>query len=89
MSQLRVARVVQFSVANFRDVITLHIVTDETGIEMDRDLALTPNQQQVWNLLLAAGAPMGAYALLDRLKGSNFKAPLQVYRALEKLVELA
>ncbi len=55
---------------------------------MDRDLALTPNQQQVWNLLLAAEVPMGAYALLDQLKGSNFKAPLQVYRALEKLVEM-
>ena len=55
---------------------------------MDGNPGLTPNQQQVWNLLLAARAPMGAYALLDRLKGSNFKAPLQVYRALDKLVDL-
>ncbi len=54
---------------------------------MNQHAALTSNQQQVWDTLLAAGVPLGAYALLDRLKGSNFKAPLQVYRALDKLVE--
>lgn len=54
---------------------------------MNHQAALTPNQKQVWDTLLAARVPLGAYALLDRLKGSNFKAPLQVYRALDKLVE--
>ena len=54
---------------------------------MNQQASLTPNQKQVWDTLLAAGVPQGAYALLDRLKGSNFKAPLQVYRALDKLVE--
>ena len=71
----------------FRDVITLHHLSGKTGIEMNQQASLTPNQKQVWDTLLAAGVPLGAYALLDRLKGSNFKAPLQVYRALDKLVE--
>ena len=55
---------------------------------MNHQVTLTPNQEMVWNALSAAGTPLGAYALLDQLKGSNFKAPLQVYRALDKLVEL-
>lgn len=69
-----------------RHVITLHHLGGKAGIEMNHQAALTPNQEQVWDTLLAAGVPLGAYALLDRLKGSNFKAPLQVYRALDKLV---
>lgn len=55
---------------------------------MNHQVTLTPNQEMVWNVLSASGMPLGAYALLDQLKGSNFKAPLQVYRALDKLVEL-
>ena len=51
---------VQISVANFDYVITLRVMIDKTGIEVDRDLALTLIQQQVWNLLLATVAPMGA-----------------------------
>ena len=30
---------------------------------------------------------MSAYTILDQLRGEGIKAPLQVYRALEKLVE--
>ncbi len=47
--------------------------------------ALTRNQQLVLAALARAEAPQGAYALLDALRGDGFKAPLQVYRALEKL----
>lgn len=51
---------------------------------MKQHVVLTPNQQAVWDTLSRAEAPLGAYALLDQLKGRNFRAPLQVYRALDK-----
>jgi Fur family zinc uptake transcriptional regulator len=48
---------------------------------------LTRNQSLVMTALSAAAAPLSAYDILDRLRGDGFRAPLQVYRALEKLVE--
>ena len=33
-------------------------------------------------------SPLSAYTLLDQLRDNGLKAPLQVYRALEKLAEL-
>lgn len=53
---------------------------------MKSDPVLTKNQQIVWNALRASRAPLSAYALLDKMGGANIKAPLQVYRALDKLV---
>lgn len=50
--------------------------------------ALTKNQKLVLSALVGAGQPLGAYALLDELREHGFKAPLQVYRALEQLLEL-
>lgn len=38
--------------------------------------------------LTASPAPLSAYTLLDHLRDDGFRAPLQVYRALEKLVDL-
>jgi Fur family zinc uptake transcriptional regulator len=49
---------------------------------------LTRNQSMVLAALAAAAGPLSAYALLDRLRGDGFRAPPQVYRALEKLVEI-
>lgn len=49
--------------------------------------SLTRNQALVMDALSAASAPMSAYAILDRLRDEGFRAPLQVYRALKKLVE--
>jgi Fur family zinc uptake transcriptional regulator len=37
--------------------------------------------------LKGAGGPQSAYDILDRLRSEGFRAPLQVYRALEKLLE--
>ncbi|WP_428642556.1 Fur family transcriptional regulator [Roseibium sp.] len=48
---------------------------------------LTKNQALVFGSLSEAGGPLTAYAILDLLRGSGFRAPLQVYRALDKLVE--
>ena len=47
---------------------------------------LTPNQSKVLAKLEAASGPLSAYALLDQLRDDGFRAPLQVYRALESLV---
>jgi Fur family transcriptional regulator, zinc uptake regulator len=49
--------------------------------------ALTKNQQLVFGALSAAGQPMSAYSILDSLRDAGLRAPLQVYRALDKLVE--
>lgn len=48
---------------------------------------LTKNQKCVFSKLQKAQAPLSAYSLLDELREDGFRAPLQVYRALEKLIE--
>jgi Fur family transcriptional regulator, zinc uptake regulator len=47
---------------------------------------LTRNQILVLDRLTKTEHPMSAYSLLDELRGDGLKAPLQVYRALDKLV---
>ncbi len=47
---------------------------------------LTRNQSLVLDKLSKTDQPMSAYTLLDELRGDGLKAPLQVYRALDKLV---
>jgi Fur family zinc uptake transcriptional regulator len=49
---------------------------------------LTRNQTLVLGALSQSEAPLSAYTILDKLRGEGFRAPLQVYRALEKLLEL-
>jgi len=48
---------------------------------------LTKNQSLVFNCLSNSKGPKSAYELLDELRGDGLKAPLQIYRALEKLQE--
>lgn len=48
---------------------------------------LTRNQSLVFEALTAADAPLSAYGILDVLRDDGLRAPLQVYRALDKLVE--
>ena len=48
---------------------------------------LTKNQSLVFGALSRAEGPLSAYTILDLLRGDGFRAPLQVYRALDKLVE--
>jgi Fur family transcriptional regulator, zinc uptake regulator len=53
-----------------------------------RGAQLTPLRRQVLELVLEAEAPVGAYALLDRLKANRpGAAPPTVYRALDFLLE--
>ena len=53
-----------------------------------QDLKLTKNQALVFDALSKADKPVGAYALLDKLREHGLKAPLQIYRALDRLIEL-
>ena len=49
--------------------------------------SLTRNQELVLDVLQRSKGQMSAYDILDKLRPEGLKAPLQVYRALEKLVE--
>jgi len=51
------------------------------------DAALTRNQSLVMGALTRSVGPLSAYSILDELRDDGFRAPLQVYRALDKLVE--
>lgn len=48
---------------------------------------LTKNQSLVIGALAHSDGPMSAYTILDKLRDNGFRAPLQVYRALDKLLE--
>ena len=49
---------------------------------------LTKNQEIVLNLLEKSNEPLKAYSILFNLSEHGMKAPLQVYRALDKLMEI-
>lgn len=48
---------------------------------------LTKHQSLVLNALAQEANPVSAYALLDHLRSDGLRAPQQVYRALDKLIE--
>ena len=48
---------------------------------------LTKNQSLVFEALARADGPLSAYTILDQLRNDGFRAPLQVYRALDKLLD--
>jgi len=48
---------------------------------------LTRNQRHVLDILLREKTALSAYNILNHLRGQGFRAPLQVYRALEKLID--
>ena len=49
---------------------------------------LTNNQQTVLDLLEKSKEPLKAYAILFDIQKKGIKSPLQVYRALDKLIEI-
>jgi Fur family transcriptional regulator, zinc uptake regulator len=53
---------------------------------MTNTVDLTRNQTLVLSKLSNSEQPKTAYTLLDELREDGIKAPLQVYRALDKLV---
>ena len=50
--------------------------------------SLTKNQQTVLDILESAKEPLKAYAILFDIQKKGIKSPLQVYRALDKLIEI-
>ena len=48
---------------------------------------LTKNQALVMRTLSKAAGPLSAYTILDKLRDDGFRAPPQVYRALDKLLD--
>lgn len=54
---------------------------------MQASQALTRNQALVLGALSDAAGPLSAYTILDRLRGEGFRAPQQVYRTLNQLVD--
>ena len=55
---------------------------------MSETADLTRNQHLVLDALTGAMGPLSAYGILDRVRGDGIKAPLQIYRALDKLVAM-
>ena len=49
---------------------------------------LSNNQQTVLTLLEGSREPLKAYAILFDIQKKGIKSPLQVYRALDKLIEI-
>ena len=49
---------------------------------------LSKNQQIVLNIIEKAKEPLKAYSILYNVQKKGIKAPLQVYRVLDKLIEI-
>jgi Fur family transcriptional regulator, zinc uptake regulator len=66
-----------------------HMLARAEALASERGLALTPLRRQVYELVLKAHKPIGAYDLIDAMepqRGARVP-PTTVYRALDFLVE--
>ena len=57
-------------------------------IKMQKENNLSTNQQIIFNLIHKSPEPLKAYTILFNVQKKGIKAPPQVYRALDKLVEI-
>ena len=55
---------------------------------VEKQLNLSKNQKIIFDLIDKSPEPMKAYSILFNVQKKGIKAPLQVYRALDKLVEI-
>ena len=55
---------------------------------MHKEHTLTKNQRIIFDLIDKSPEPLKAYSILHNVQKKGIKAPLQVYRALDKLVEI-
>ena len=55
---------------------------------MHKENNLSKNQQIIFDLIDKSPEPMKAYSILFNVQKKGIKAPLQVYRALDKLVKM-
>ena len=56
-------------------------------IKMHKENNLSKNQQIIFDLINKSPEPLKAYTILFNVQKKGIKAPPQVYRALDKLVE--
>ena len=56
--------------------------------KMQKEYNLSKNQQIVFDIIEKSSEPVKAYSILFNVKKKGIKAPPQVYRALEKLIEV-
>ena len=50
--------------------------------------SLSKNQQVVFDIIVKAKEPLKAYSILYNVQKKGIKAPQQIYRALDKLIEI-
>ena len=55
---------------------------------MQKEYNLSKNQQIIFDIIYNSSEPLKAYSILFNVQKKGIKAPLQVYRALDKLVEI-
>jgi Fur family zinc uptake transcriptional regulator len=55
---------------------------------MQKQYNLSKNQQIILDFIDKSSEPLKAYSILFNVQKKGIKAPLQVYRALDKLVEI-
>ena len=55
---------------------------------MQKQQNLSKNQQIIFDLIDKSSEPLKAYSILFNVQKKGIKAPLQVYRALDKLVAI-
>ena len=55
---------------------------------MQKEYNLSKNQKIIFDLIDNSSEPLKAYSILFNVQKKGIKAPLQVYRALDKLVEI-
>ena len=55
---------------------------------MQKQYNLSKNQQIIFDIIHNSSEPLKAYSILFNVQKKGIKAPLQVYRALDKLVEI-
>ena len=55
---------------------------------MEKEHNLSKNQKIIFDIIDKSGEPMKAYSILFNVQKKGIEAPLQVYRALDKLVEI-
>lgn len=65
-------------------------VTQASTLAQDKGVSFTPQRKAVFELLLNAGRPVGAYALMEELAKQENRgiAPPTIYRALDFLQDL-
>ena len=55
---------------------------------MNQTHTLSKNQKLVLDIILKANEPLKAYSILYNVQKKGIKAPQQIYRALDKLIEI-